>query len=177
MKATTLIAAVSMLASLCSAEVPAHFSDRAKELLAEEVQIVPAEHPLNVVYFLGNDNEPSADFERRISELMLYVQQYYAKEMTRLGYPGRTFGLQRLENGNVKLHLVRGKYSSTAYAYGSGHGKCLEDIGEYAKANPGAICSGHTLVIMPTFQNAEYNDLNPGGVPFYGLGRNCFALD
>ena len=177
MNATTYVAAALMMTPLSMAVVPAHFSDRAKELLSEEVQIVPTEHPLNVVYFLGNDNEPSADFERRISELMLYVQQYYAREMTRLGYPGRTFGLQLLENGNVKLHVVRGKYPATDYSYGAGHGKCLEDIAKYAKANPGAICSGHTLVIMPTFQNAEYNDLNPGGVPFYGLGRNCFALD
>ena len=177
MNAMTYVAAALLMTPLSMAAVPAHFSDRAKELLSEEVQIVPTEYPLNVVYFLGNDNEPSADFERRISELMLYVQQYYAKEMTRLGFPGRTFGLQRLENGNVKLHVVRGKYPATDYSYGAGHGKCLEDIAEYAKANPGAICSGHTLVIMPTFQNAEYNDLNPGGVPFYGLGRNCFALD
>ena len=177
MNATTYVAAALLMTPLCMAAMPAHFSDRARELLAEEVQIVHTERPLNVVYFLGNDNEPSADFERRISELMLYVQQYYAKEMTRLGYPGRTFGLQLLENGNVKLHVVRGKHPAADYAYGTGHGKCLEDIEAYAKANPGAICSGHTLVIMPTFQNAEYNDLNPGGVPFYGLGRNCFALD
>ena len=177
MNATTYVAAALSMTPLCMAAMPAHFSDRARELLAEEVQIVPTECPLNVVYFLGNDNEPSADFERRISELMLYVQQYYAKEMSRLGYPGRTFGLQLLENGNVKLHVVRGKHPAADYAYGTGHGKCLEDIEAYAKANPGAICSGHTLVIMPTFQNEEYNDLNPGGVPFYGLGRNCFALD
>ena len=116
MNAMTYVAAALLMPPLSMAAVPAHFSDRAKELLSEEVQIVSTEHPLNVVYFLGNDNEPSADFERRISELMLYVQQYYAKEMTRLGFPGRTFGLQRLENGNVKLHVVRGKYPATDYS-------------------------------------------------------------
>ena len=149
MKATTLIAAVSMLASLCSAAVPAHFSDRAKELLADEVAVVPTEHPLNVVYFLGNDNKPVADYERRLSELMLYVQQYYAREMTRNGFPGRTFGLERLENGNVKLHVVRGKRSHRDYVYGHGHGPCLEELREYAEANPGAFKSDHILVIMP----------------------------
>lgn len=177
MKATTLIAAVGMLFPLVQAAVPAHFSDRAKELLAGEVSILPVEHPLNVVYFLGNDNQPVVDYERRLSELLLYVQQFYAKEMTRNGFPGRSFGLERLENGNVKLHLVRGSRPHREYAYATGHNQCLADIRAYAEANPGAIRSDHILVIMPTFHNEEYNDLQPGGVPFYGLGRNCFALD
>lgn len=177
MKATTWIAAVSTLLPLVQAEVPAHFSDCAKELLADSVAVAPAEHPLNIVYFLGNDNEPVADYERRLSELMLYVQQFYAKEMTRNGFPGRSFGLERLENGNVKLHLVRGKRPSREYAYATGHNFCMADIKEYAEANPGTLRSEHILVIMPTFYNEEYNDMSPGGVPFYGLGRNCFALD
>ncbi len=177
MKTTTLIAAVSMLLPLVQAAVPSHFSDRAKEILSDSVAVQPGEHPLNIVYFLGNDNEPVADYERRLSEIMHYVQQFYAKEMTRNGFPGRSFGMQMLENGNVKFHLVRGKHPHREYAYATGHGKCLEDIREYAAAHANTICSDHILVIMPTFHDEEYNDLQPGGVPFYGLGRNCFALD
>ena len=177
MKATTLIAAVCMLAPFCQAAVPAHFSDRARELLAEEVSVLPTEHPLHVVYFLGNDNQPVADYERRLSELMLYVQQFYAKEMTRNGFPGRTFGLERTENGNVKIHVVRGKLPSREYPYATGHNACLEDIKAYAEANPGALRSDHVLVIMPTFYDEKNSDTSPGGVPFYGLGRSCFALD
>lgn len=177
MKATTLIAAVSMLFPLVQAAVPAHFSDRAREILADSVPVQPAQYPLNIVYFLGNDNEPSVDYERRLSEIMYYVQQFYAKEMTRNGFPNRSFGLQLLENGNVKFHLVRGKHPHREYAYGTGHGKCLEDIREYAATHANTICSEHILVIMPTFQDEKNTDLNPGGVPFYGLGRNCFALD
>ena len=90
MKASTFIAVLGLLAPLSMADVPAHFSDRAKEILADEVAVVPAEYPLNIVYFLGNDNEPVADYERRLSELMLYVQQFYAREMTRNGFPGRS---------------------------------------------------------------------------------------
>ncbi len=177
MKASTLIAALGLLAPLSMAAVPAHFSDRAREILADEVAVVPAEHPLNIVYFLGNDNQPVAGYERRLSELMLYVQQFYAKEMTRNGFPGRSFGLERLENGNVKLHLVRGKRPSREYAYATGHNFCMADIKEYAAANPGQLRSDHILVIMPTFYDEKTNDMSPGGVPFYGLGRNCFALD
>ena len=177
MKASTFIAVLGMLAPLSMADVPAHFSDRAKEILADEVAVVPAEHPLNIVYFLGNDNEPVADYERRLSELMLYVQQFYAREMTRNGFPGRSFGLERLENGNVKLHVVRGKKPSREYSYGPGHNPCMADIREWAAANPGQLRSEHILVIMPTFYDEKNNDMSPGGVPFYGLGRNCFALD
>ena len=177
MKASSLIAAVAALATFCQAGVPAHFSDRAKELLADEVAVQATEHPLNIVYFLGCDNQPVADYERRLSELMLYVQQFYAREMQRNGFPGRSFGLERLENGNVKLHVVRGKLPSREYSYGPGHNPCLADIREWAAANPGALRSDHILVIMPTFYDEKNNDMSPGGVPFYGLGRYCFALD
>ena len=177
MNAMPLLAAALLLAPVCQAAVPASFTARAKEMLNTGVEIAPAEHTLNVVYFLGCDNQPVAGYERRLSELMLYVQQYYAAEMTRNGFPGRTFGLELLENGYVKLHLVRGKQPHRAYAYGSGHNACLADIAEYARQNPGALRSEHTLVIMPTFYDTEYSDKSPGGVPFYGLGRNCFALD
>ena len=177
MKKTTFIAAVSMLMPLVMAGEPVHFSDRARELLDETVEIAPSAFPLNVVYFLGNDNQPVADYERRLSELMLYVQQFYAKEMARNGFPGRTFGLERLENGNVKLHVVRGKLPSREYSYGPGHNPCMADIREWAAANPGSLKSEHILVIMPTFYDDKNNDMSPGGVPFYGLGRNCFALD
>lgn len=177
MNATTLLAAVSILAPLSEAAVPAHFSEPARKLLADSVQIAPTEHHLNIVYFLGNDNQPVADYERRLSELMLYVQQFYAKEMTRNGFCGRSFGLERTENGNVKLHVVRGKLSSREYPYSTGHHACLEEIRAYAEANPGALRSDHVLVIMPTFYDDEYSDMSPGGVPFYGFGRNCFALD
>ena len=85
MNVKAMMAALLLLSPQGWAEVPAHFSDRAKELLSEEVTIVPAENALNIVYFLGNDNEPVADYERRLSEIMHYVQQFYAKEMARYG--------------------------------------------------------------------------------------------
>lgn len=177
MKSTSFVVAAGLLLSLSWAGVPDHFSDQARKLLADSVAIEPTEYPLNVVYFMGNDYQPVADYERRLSELMLYVQQFYAKEMARNGFPGRSFGLERLENGNVKLYLVRGSHPHRDYAYGSGHNRCMEDIRAWSERNPGALRSHHTLVIMPTFYDEIANDMSPGGVPFYGLGRNCFALD
>ncbi len=157
--------------------VPEHFQPRAKELLADSIKLEESEHQLNVVYFVGNDREPLADYERRLSELLLYVQQFYGKEMARNGMGAHSFGLQMLENGNVKIHVVRGKKKHTEYAYGTGHNACLEEVNAYLDAEPGRRTSQHSFIIMPTHYDEQYNDMNPGGVPFYGLGINCFALD
>ncbi len=157
--------------------VPEHFQPRAKELLADAIELEPNEHQLNVIYFVGNDREPIADYERRISELLLYLQQYYGKEMARNGQGNRSFGLSLKDNGDVLIHLVRGSKPHTDYAYGTGHNPCLEEVNAYLDAVPGRRTGQHIFVIMPTHYDEQYNDLNPGGVPFYGLGTNCFALD
>ncbi len=175
----------AILATMCAlglsgaamGAVPEHFQPRAKELLADSIGLIPSEHQLNVIYFHGTDSQPIADYERRISELLLYVQQYYGKEMARNGLGAHSFGLQMKENGNVNIHLVKGSKPHAAYAYGTGHNACLEEVNAYLDAVPGRRGSKHTFVIMPTHYDEKYNDLNPGGVPFYGLGTNCFALD
>ena len=165
------------LGAVAMGAAPEHFQPRAKELLADSIELIPSEHQLNVIYFVGNDREPVADHERRLSELLLYLQLYYGKEMARNGLGAHSFGLTMQENGNVLIHLVKGKKPHTEYAYGTGHNACLEEVNAYLDAVPGRRTSQHTFVIMPTHYDEQYNDLNPGGVPFYGLGTNCFALD
>ena len=81
------------LAGTAMGAVPEHFQDRAKELLADSIELIPSEHQLNVIYFHGNDSKPVPDYERRISELLLYLQQYYGKEMARNGRGAHSFGL------------------------------------------------------------------------------------
>lgn len=156
--------------------VPEHFQPRAKELLADSIELAENAHQVNVIYFLPSDAEPVADYERRISELLLYLQQFYGKEMQRNGYGNHSFGLNRKENGNVDIILIRAKEPRTSYPYENA-GKCLKEVEEYFKAHPEKKTSQHTFILLPTFYNDEYNDLNPGGVPFYGIGRYCFALD
>ncbi len=177
MKAITAMMCALGLSVAATGAVPEHFHPRAKELLADSIELIPSENKLNVIYFIGNDREPIADYERRISELLVYLQQYYGKEMVRNGQGAHSFGLSMKDNGNVLIHLVRGKKPHTEYSYGSGHNPCLAEVNAYLDAVPGRRTSQHTFVIMPTHYDAEYNDLNPGGVPFYGLGTNCFALD
>lgn len=176
-RAITATMSALVLGGLTYGAVPEHFQQRAKELLADSIDLPACEHQVNVVYFVGQGYEPIDNYQRRISELMLYTQQFYGKEIARNGLGNRSFGLALKENGEVDILLVRGKAPHTDYTYGGGHNSCLQEIEAYFAAHPEKKRSQHTLVIMPTFHNDEYNDLNPGGVPFYGLGTNCFALD
>ena len=175
----------TLITMMCSAAValtatgaiPEHFQPSAKELLTDSIELEKNAHNLNVIYFTGNDMQPVPEADRRLSELLLYLQQYYGKEMERNGFGKRSFGLARTENGNVDIYYIKGKNAHKSYAYGTGHGECIKEVEEWFKANPGKKMSTHTFVIMPTWQDEGYSDKNPGGVPFYGLGRYCFALD
>ncbi len=166
-----------LLAGAVQAAIPAHFSDEAKAMLADSVQLEESENQLNVIYFVGTDAKVVPDYERRLSELLLYLQQFYGKEMERNGFGRRSFGLPMKDNGEVEIIVLQGKEASSEYSYAKGPGKCLKEVAEYFAAHPEKKRSHHSFIIMPTFYNDEYNDKNPGGVPFYGYGVNCFALD
>lgn len=175
----------TLMTMMCSAAValtaagavPEHFQPRAKELLADAIELEENAHNLNVIYFTGNDMEPTAESTRRISELLVYLQQYYGKEMQRNGYGKYSFGLARTQEGNVDIYYLKGKQAHKDYAYGKGHHACIAEVEAWFAANPGKKMSNHTFVIMPTWQDEGYGDKNPGGVPFYGYGHYCFALD
>lgn len=166
------------MACVASAACPDSFSPRAKELLADSIQLQEAEHCLNVIYFVGNDNEPEKDYQRRLSELLLYLQQFYGKEMVRNGFGNRSFGLPMLPNGMVDITVVRGKESHKKYHYsGAAAEICLKEIEEYFTQHPEKKRSVHHFVIMRTHYDEKHSDANPGGVPFFGYGVHCFALD
>ncbi len=174
---TALAAAAMCYPAAAAPAIPEGFSADAKNRLADYVAPEANENALNVVYFLGSDREPVADYERRISELLVYLQHYYAKEMARNGFGHRGFGLVRKPDGMVEILIVRGKQPASEYSYDKVGGDCMKEIEEFFKANPDKKHSDHTFVIMPTFYDEQYNDESPGGVPFFGYGRYCFALD
>lgn len=148
------------------------------DVLKDRISLQKSAYQLNIVYFLGNDVEPVPDYERRLSELMLYVQQFYGKEMKRNGYGARSFGMDMKSRDRVNFIVYKAKNPASAYPYDNGGGwKAAQEMEEYFKNNPGTKKSQHTLYIMPTWNTDGYGPKNPGGVPFYGLGKSCFALD
>ena len=178
-KKTIVVAALAALLPLhaAQADIPQHFSDAAKAKLADSIPIAPSEHQLNIVYFHGNDIEPAKDYERRLSELFLYLQQFYGREMARNGFGPRSFGLPMRPNGNVDIITIKGSLPHKAYPYQGGHGKVHREVAAYFAAHPEKRRSHHTLILMPTWQGDGYCDASPGGVPFYGVGQTCYALD
>ena len=148
------------------------------DVLKDRIALKKTAQQLNVVYFLGSDTEPVPDYERRLSELLLYLQQFYGREMQRHGYGARSFGLDIKSPGRVNIMEYKAKNPAAHYPYENGGGwKAAQELEEFFKANPDRKKSQHTLVIMPTWNDEKNGPDNPGGVPFYGMGRNCFALD
>ncbi|MCQ2364451.1 MAG: hypothetical protein MJ051_02705 [Akkermansia sp.] len=188
MKRTLLLTAAALLLLPCAAAempapvavpVPDSFSARAKELLADSIPLVPSAHQVNVVYFVPSDMEPYADYERRLSELLLYLQQFYGKEMTRNGYANRSFGLKRRADGMVDIILIRGKEPQSVYADEKERGweKEAKEVEAYFAAHPGTKASEHTFFLAPVPATADIVHGNPGGWAFHGDGTNCYAID
>lgn len=187
MKLFTLLSAALLLFPCGAAECPApvnipvpeHFSSRAKELLADSLPLVPSAYQVNVVYFVPADMEPYADYERRLSELLLYLQQFYGKEMTRNGYPNRSFGLKRRSDGNVDILLIRGKEVQAVYADEKERGweKEAKEVEAFFAAHPGTKASEHTFFLSPVPASADIVHGDPGGWAFHGDGTNCYAID
>lgn len=177
-KAMAAFGLAAMAVATEEAVCPTPFSPQAGEGAAGEMQLAPSAHQLNVVYFVGCDSEPLPGYGSRLSGLLLYVQQFYGREMARNGFGKRSFGLPMDEGGNVSVLLVRGKLPAAEYAYGEeGTRKCLDEVNDFLRRNPAAKRSRHTLVFMPTLRDSRYSDKNPGGVPFGNMGTVCFALD
>ncbi|RNL83087.1 hypothetical protein ED312_15595 [Sinomicrobium pectinilyticum] len=129
-------------------------------------------HPenLNIVYFVPTDNPAVTDYEERLSELLIYFQDYVKSEMDRNGFGQKTFGLPvDTINNRVKLVTIQGEHDQATYDYGSGS-TIISEINAYKQAHPEDFSSEHTLIILP-----ERTD--GGSQPFYGSGRSCFALD
>lgn len=130
-------------------------------------------YALNVVYFVPKGMQPVEQYERRLSDILFYVQKFYREEMQRNGFGEKTFGLNKNPDGTVKLLIIEGEKSAEAYPYEGGGGKVQVEIEKWFRLHPTEKTSDHILVFMPTTTGNE----NPGGVPFYGLGKICFALD
>ena len=129
---------------------------------------------LNLIYFIPNDITPPADYERRLSELLLWVRDFYAKNMEKNGYGYRGFGLRTLDAERVDIITIKGKLASSSYPYGGGNGAVQSELKEYFDANPTVSGGIHNLIIIPSYTG---DPMSPGGPPFYGVGRTCFALD
>lgn len=132
-------------------------------------------HNLNIVYFIPNDVGIPTDYHRRLSEILLQAQDFFGKEMERNGYGYKTFGLLKDDvKKRIKLIVIKGSQGKAAYPSGA-HGAIQTEISAYRTTHSAEFTGDHYLVILPS---ATYDSNGePGGVPFYGTGKICYALD
>ncbi|SFW56937.1 F5/8 type C domain-containing protein [Sinomicrobium oceani] len=145
-----------------------------------EEPVFSSEHPynLNVIYFVSNDREVNADYEQRISKIMLEGQRFFADWMEHWGYGSKTFGLLRDENmQRVKIHLIHGTKSSDSYPYEGGASAVKEEVEAYFSEHPEEKTSDHNLIICAVNEKLDEGEDMEVGVPFYGIGRDAYALD
>jgi energy-converting hydrogenase Eha subunit B len=136
---------------------------------------VSSAYDLNVVYFVPSDADTIVNYRARLNGILQQGQRFYGKWMSYYGYGDRSFGMVLDSAGKVKITVVKGALPKTGYPYEGGGNTAIGELNTWFAAHPADKHSEHTLVIMPASTYASDGD--PGGVPFYGLGRWCFALD
>lgn len=128
---------------------------------------------LNIVMFVPTDNPALSDYKTRLSTLFIYFQNWLHAEMLRYGYD-KYMGLGIDETSKlVKFIEVKAQYGQAQYPYDSSisAAKILAEIAAYKTAHPTEFSNGaHTLILLPLRTDG-------GDQPFYGYGKNCFAVD
>lgn len=125
---------------------------------------------LNVVYFIPTDNPALADYENRISAILLQGQEFYKTWMNKYGYENKTFGLLAdRAKGKVKITTIKGKFPMTEYVSGK-DANISKEVDEYFAANPSEKRSDHYLIIQPVHTLTA-------GIPYYGVGRRAYVCD
>lgn len=97
----------------------------AMEVSTDTVYTSPQARNLNLVYFVPNDLDTLPAYQKRLSELMLWTQNYMKQEMLRNGYPNKTFGMfADLSINRVKIITIRGTKPKSDYAYSGEREMC-----------------------------------------------------
>jgi len=129
-------------------------------------------YKLNVVYFVPTGVDTLPRYRERISGVLLHMQNFYADGLEAAGYGRKSFGLSLLSDDRVDIITLRSEMTKQEAV--KGYQRALREVNAYFDSHPDKRTSDHTLIIMPSFHE---DPKNPGGPPFFGVGRNCFALD
>jgi len=130
-------------------------------------------HNLNVYYFKAADVVPEPQHRKRISAMLLWLQQYYGQQMAASGFGFKTFGLftETLHPDSIRLVQIDGALNLNAYR-DNGNQLLIDEVEQFKTDNPDLIVSEHSLVLVAT---PGFDNMN--GLPYYGLGKTCFATD
>ncbi len=131
-----------------------------------------AKYNLNIIYFVPKGSKSRKDSHRRLSEILLQGQEFYKKNMNDYGFGNKTFNLLvDAQKKRIKITYIDGNLSASGYPYEGGGNKMIPEIEAYYNTNPNEKNSDHYLVLSPV------SDPTTSDVPYYGLGKWCFASD
>ncbi|MFV0566882.1 MAG: discoidin domain-containing protein [Flavobacteriaceae bacterium] len=163
-KETKFLFALTLIISLYASVVHAYNIKGDNDVWTVNIENQQA---LNVVFFIPTDF-PSDDktVESRIaliSDMMLYIQAWYKKQMDVAGFGAKTFGLLTNQKGQVRINLVKGQHPTTYY--GGNSNLVKEEVDAYFEKHPEFNSSVHTLVL------GDYGSK----IGFQGIGYWCYA--
>lgn len=119
------------------------------------------QYALNVIYFKPSNFSLKENTLDDISDMMLYIQSWYQKQMDFQGF-SKTFGLLTNEFGVVNIIYIDAPEPSTFYTSDQ---RIKDEVNKYFTNHPNEKQSEHTLVLGD----------KDSGVPFHGSGKWCFA--
>lgn len=131
----------------------------------------PAERKVHLILWTPRDREPAPRHRERLSAIFKDIQDYFAREMERLGFGPRTIGLDLETDGLVRVHLVKGLKDYAEYDVRSGseiRRECVPVL-RAAGLNP----DRETLVIFCNMSNwdAEARTISQNS-PYYASGTH-----
>lgn len=131
---------------------------------------------LDIFYFAATDVTLDPNYNSRVSALMLWLQDYYKTWMINNGRGQRTFGLwtDQAQPTFVRIILVNGAHNLDFYRSSTpgGNDSLRNEVADFRAANPTLVTSEHFLVLTATSGVP-----NMTGLPYYGIGRTCYATD
>ncbi|WP_025143804.1 discoidin domain-containing protein [Pedobacter jeongneungensis] len=178
----TLLCAALLFASSCKKAViaPEGGETTGPKKTATTSSIITQTRNLAIVYFIPSDLDTLPNWKKRLSDVMLYAQNWYGTAMNNAGYGFKTFGLkQDGTTGNAEIVLIRA--ANPKASYGTNGSAYTTEIDAYFASHPGLKTSNHVLILVPAFGYDNNSTEGPqpleGVQPFYGYGRYCFAND
>lgn len=90
-----------------------------------------AERRLHVVLWTPADREPAPQYRERLTAILHDIRDFYAREMTRVGFGPRTLRFAYAADGLIDIHLVKGSHPYARYKTESGgeiRNECLRPL-------------------------------------------------
>ena len=121
----TIVTTLLVLNSFACAEDAE--AERAKVEAARQIldawhrkEAQPADRQVHLVCWTPADRDLPAEYQARLTRIMLHIQDFYRREMQRHGFGKRTFGLQLDDEKQLVLLTVRGRQPTKHYSVRSG---------------------------------------------------------